>query len=99
MNKIFYFSLLGLFYFASFAKFISGCKTDINALNERGETKLHLAATMLAKIQNHKKFFYLEILALIKAGADVNLMSNKSYFFEFKTLFQFKQVNLEIAIY
>ena len=43
MNKIFYFSLLGLFYFAVLV-FISGCKTDINALNERGETKLHLAA-------------------------------------------------------
>ena len=71
MNKIFYFSLLGLFYFAVLV-FISGCKTDINALNERGETKLHLAATRSKDPE--------EILALIKAGADVNGRSNKSYF-------------------
>ena len=71
MNKIFYFSLLGLFYFAVLV-FISGCKTDINALNEGGETKLHLAATRSKDPE--------EILALIKAGADVNLMSNKSIF-------------------
>ena len=42
MNKIVYLFLLLLFFVLVF---ISACKTDINALNERGETKLHLAAT------------------------------------------------------
>ena len=74
MNKIFYFSLLGLFYFAVLV-FVSSCKgknistidvskIDVHSRNEKGETILH----QVARNSNNPD----DINILVQASADIN---------------------------